>query len=170
MQRHLSQLISQIIWPHWVRWGLIWKVEHSSRSLWNTQGAVSGYAGSVEGDGHLKLTAWVRGRGIGEPEGKCRVNRNQKDMADPVGTRQELITRGNYCLAHSWWHRILKHQQNMPGMLQDTSRAQPTASKCSWLWDRKGWDRQGLRTTSPDLTVNLVLRSTWDARVKGWPL
>ena len=88
-------------------------------------------------------------------------------MADPEGARQEPITRGNYCLAHFWWHRILKHQQNMPGMLQDTSKAQPTASTCSRLWDRKGWDRQGLRATSPDLTVSLILQSTWDAWVKG---
>ena len=44
-------------------------------------------------------------------EGNHRVNRNQKDRANPVGTRQELITRGNYCLDHSLWHRILKHQQ-----------------------------------------------------------
>ena len=39
------------------------------------------------------------------------MNRNQKDTANPVVTRQELITRGNYCLAHFLWHRILKHQQ-----------------------------------------------------------
>ena len=175
MWRHLSQLTSQIIWPHWVKWGLIWKAGHSSRSLWNTPGAVvSGCAGSMEGEGHLKQLVWVRGRGMESAnwkwaphaEGNHRVNRNQKDRANPVGTRQELITRGNYCLDHSLWHRILKHQQMClecsgteagPNLLLQSIHDFETG--------KAGIDKDW--ATSPDHAVNLILQSTWDVWVRG---
>lgn len=146
------------------RWDTAAEVSETCRVLWclDTQGAWE--------EGHLKQALWVRGGGRRAPTGNGHHMQKaivgwtgtERILLQTVVTRQELITRGNYCLAHFLWHRT-KTPANMPGMLPGHNR--PTycfKAFMTFRQERLGW--AGIR--KPPV---LILQSTWSCSQHGMP-
>ena len=135
---------------------LLWCLD--TQGAWRGKGIWSRLCESEGGESESPSWKWAP-----PAEGNCRMNRNQKDTANPVVTGQELITRGNYCLAHFLWHRILKHQQ--------------TCLECSGTQARPNLLLQSIH----DIQIGkvgidkdweppvLILQSTWSCSQHGMP-